>query len=399
MRWLFEEARALPSLRIRNAFGSSLLWMACWRGHLEICKWLHGVPDDAGGCSLDAASSNNYGQTPMLRACLSGHLEVCHWLYYDAGAVGSVRTPDHDGRTPFGVACWQGHLGVAQWLGSVGCKQDAWCREVKTGSTVFFNACQGGHLEVASWLLAPADAGGCGCAQDVDVATLRGATPLASATIKGHSALCCWLVVHGGANDGGLHVDGPSLANDVPSYPNRCELRSALASYSHDGVVDGGGLDVGTSTASTNRHASTPSRFDHFLTFVESAVGVRKGSPQWCRRNVREAVVCLDKLIAETEEEDTGGVWGCGNGETNEAVEFPHEDGESESDESESESSEESSEKSSEESSEDETTDEEEGGSKNQDDSTSSSDEEEEDGEGITEDEDAALLNPIQVGS
>ena len=247
MRWLFVEARALPSLRIRNENGSSLLWMACWKGHLDICHWLHGVADDAGGCSADSAVPNDYGQTPMLRASLSGHLEVCRWLFYDAGAVASVRTPDRDGRTPLGVACWQGHLDLAKWLASTGATPDALKRENgAAGKTVFFNACQGGHLEVAKWLAAPIQDGGCGCGRHVDVASsgMRGRTPLAAAVIKGHAELCCWLVVHGGANNndssgggGGQHVHAPSLGRDVPSLNQRRELRVALGSH----LVGGGG--------------------------------------------------------------------------------------------------------------------------------------------------------------
>ena len=64
------------------------LGVACWRGELNVCKWLYGH-----GAAPDITRANEYGATPMIMACEQGHMSVCKWLF-GVGGVEVVELVD-----------------------------------------------------------------------------------------------------------------------------------------------------------------------------------------------------------------------------------------------------------------------------------------------------------------
>ena len=86
------------------------MWIACYQGHLSMCKWLFEV-----GAAADITKASNDGFTPMYIACHSGHLPVCKWLF-EVGAAADITKANNNGATPMWSASDENHIPVQQWL-------------------------------------------------------------------------------------------------------------------------------------------------------------------------------------------------------------------------------------------------------------------------------------------
>jgi hypothetical protein len=111
---------------------------ACYKGHLEVAKWLltlEGMDPCARECQA------------FVFACAHDHLDAAKWLLTLEGMDPCAQTC-----RAFVVACMHGHLGVAKWLlalpGTDPCAQN--CR-------AFRYACILGHLGTTKWLLSLPD--------------------------------------------------------------------------------------------------------------------------------------------------------------------------------------------------------------------------------------------------
>ena len=89
------------------------MWLACWEGHLPVCKWLFEV-----GAVADITKANRFGSTPMFMACQEGHLSVCRWLLeVGAGAdIVKVNQVDISKGTPMWIASTNHQLPVCRFL-------------------------------------------------------------------------------------------------------------------------------------------------------------------------------------------------------------------------------------------------------------------------------------------
>ena len=59
------------------------MYIACFNGHLSVCKWLFEV-----GAAADITKADKCGGTPTCSlAC--GHLSVCKWLF-EVGAAADI---------------------------------------------------------------------------------------------------------------------------------------------------------------------------------------------------------------------------------------------------------------------------------------------------------------------
>ena len=132
-----------------------LMW-ACYKGELEVCKWLyhHGASSD-----ISRASSGEAGYTPMHYACITGHLPVCEWLC-EVGADADISRAGANGRTPASLAFCSGHpgarrQGLCAWLVLNGAFDRA-------GPSTAASAEQGGQAGHAAWEAVERDTGSCG---------------------------------------------------------------------------------------------------------------------------------------------------------------------------------------------------------------------------------------------
>ena len=118
---------------------------ACYRGELNVCKWLfdHGAAEDI-------TTLNNNGESPMLLSCEWGHLPVCEWLF--EGARASITKVDNLRRSPIYWASTRGHLKVMQWLFDKGAAADI-SRSIFGGATPMYMACRAGRMSVCQWLV------------------------------------------------------------------------------------------------------------------------------------------------------------------------------------------------------------------------------------------------------
>ena len=64
---------------------------------------------------MDVTRPSNNGSTPMYVACMKGHLEIVQWLLTH-GADTDVMRPTWKGKTPMDSACEKGHLNIVQHL-------------------------------------------------------------------------------------------------------------------------------------------------------------------------------------------------------------------------------------------------------------------------------------------
>ena len=85
-KWLFEVGAAADITKASNN-GATLMWIACYQGHLSVCKWLFEV-----GAAADISKAANNGWTPMMIACDRDELIPCKWLV----RVGALNQTDDD---------------------------------------------------------------------------------------------------------------------------------------------------------------------------------------------------------------------------------------------------------------------------------------------------------------
>jgi hypothetical protein len=70
------------------------------------------------GAAADITKAKNSGVTPMFVACYKGHLLVCKWLF-EVGAAKDISRMVQDW-SPMRAACYKDHLVVCQWLVRIG---------------------------------------------------------------------------------------------------------------------------------------------------------------------------------------------------------------------------------------------------------------------------------------
>ncbi|EOD05751.1 hypothetical protein EMIHUDRAFT_359788 [Emiliania huxleyi CCMP1516] len=88
----------------------------------------------------------NDGTTPLYIACYKGHLEIARLLLEASADINQARS---DGCTPLFVACLKGHLEVAKLLSSYGAS-----RAATPFGTPEEAANSRGHADLAAWLVA-----------------------------------------------------------------------------------------------------------------------------------------------------------------------------------------------------------------------------------------------------
>ena len=89
--------------------GFTPMLIACYEGHLSVCKWLFEVGADI------TNADKFHGRTPMTMACSGSHLSVCQWLF-EVGAKGDITKADNDGATPMAIAFEFENLTICKWL-------------------------------------------------------------------------------------------------------------------------------------------------------------------------------------------------------------------------------------------------------------------------------------------
>jgi ankyrin repeat protein len=206
------------------------LGVACWRGELNVCKWLYGH-----GAAPDITRVNEYGATPMIMACEQGHMSVCKWLF-GVGGVEVVKKAKNDGSSPLWWACKTGNLPMCEWLFEVGATKDITKANTNSGATPMYVACEGGHLSVCKWLYEV------GAAEDITKANNTGRTPMGIACLHGRLSVCKWLVFNGALNtpppaqhDDG-HVD-QAIVERVTSDPSSSVSRLTLLAWAQQVVA------------------------------------------------------------------------------------------------------------------------------------------------------------------
>jgi hypothetical protein len=182
-KWLFDHGATADITKAERS-GYTPMLLASWRCHLSVCKWLFEV-----GAAKDINTKSNHGNSPMHMACWEGHLSVCEWLF-EMGAAKDVSKVDKHGVTPMLKACGKGHLPLCKWLFEVGAAADI-TKASNIGYTPMFVACQNGHLSMCKWLFEM------GAAADIRKEIKDGRTPGRIALLRAPLFLCKWLVLNG----------------------------------------------------------------------------------------------------------------------------------------------------------------------------------------------------------
>ena len=86
----------------------SPLWVACWKGPLEVVKALLARPE------VDVNQAEKNGVTPLWIACRVGRLNIVNALLGKDGI--EINQARKDGVTPLYVACAMDHLEVVKEL-------------------------------------------------------------------------------------------------------------------------------------------------------------------------------------------------------------------------------------------------------------------------------------------
>jgi ankyrin repeat protein len=94
------------SINKENYRGQSPLQTACWKGNLEIVKFLleNGAYPN---------QKNRNGATPFHKACQEGHLEIVKIMIK---RVDNIDQEDDDGWSPFHAACASGNINIVKLL-------------------------------------------------------------------------------------------------------------------------------------------------------------------------------------------------------------------------------------------------------------------------------------------
>ena len=147
-------------------------------------------------------STHGDGRNAMHWAARNGQTEICEWLWGSHGV--DVNHPTKDGTTPFHWAVWQGHLDTCRWLvdvagadwstlNSFGCNAVQWAAQCARGGSAGVEAC--------AWLRAKG--------LNLGVLNRNGHSALHKAALKGHAAVCEWLLA-----DGANGADGGCLGRE-----------------------------------------------------------------------------------------------------------------------------------------------------------------------------------------
>mmetsp|Transcript_52901 Transcript_52901/g.67842 ORF Transcript_52901/g.67842 Transcript_52901/m.67842 type:complete len:441 (-) Transcript_52901:91-1413(-) len=120
--WMEKKGFTTMQLRgacvIANCLTVTPIGEAAKDGDLALCRWLFNH-----GADPDAHNGNNYnGNTPFLLACFQGHLHICKWLNRDL-KMRDVMQPNHDGHSPLMVAAMKGDYFLLEWLYSLHLKK------------------------------------------------------------------------------------------------------------------------------------------------------------------------------------------------------------------------------------------------------------------------------------
>jgi len=116
--------------------GASLLWIACYGGHIEVARLVL----EHGG---DVNKATKEGVSPLCIACHEGHFDIAR-LLLENGA--NVQQTDNYGTSQLYFACQQGHVDVARLLLENGAAVD---QATNAGHTPLAVARQEGHVDIA----------------------------------------------------------------------------------------------------------------------------------------------------------------------------------------------------------------------------------------------------------
>jgi ankyrin repeat protein len=175
----------------QDRHGSTALMWSCGGGHMEVCKYL------VLQCGMNPKASqarHRSKRTPLHWAARNGHLDICQWLVHECNVNPDVRTADGTSAFHYAVMCE--HAKICRWLHSIdvniahgtnsyGCNAVQW-------------AALSGSIEMCCMLLEEFN---------LNFALLNhnGHSVFHKAAVKGHAAVCHWLLVIG--KEGKLGVD------------------------------------------------------------------------------------------------------------------------------------------------------------------------------------------------